>query len=174
LNNLIRLCVEVLLNQEPKQIMKLHHLFMAAALAVVACTSQAAPKDWVGKPLPDLAVEYLDKAPDLKGKPAVVEFWATWCPPCRASIPHLNELNKKYKDKGLVIIGISDEDQKKVTEFRKTLPMDYTVAIDKKDLGQKLGVTGIPHAFVVGKDGKVAWQGHPMELTDAEIEKVLK
>jgi thiol-disulfide isomerase/thioredoxin len=155
--------------------MKLHHLLIAAAVITVsACTGQAAPKDWIGKELPALSIDYIDKAPDIKGKPAVVEFWATWCPPCRATIPHLNEINKKYKDKGLVVIGITDEEKKTVDEFRKKLPMEYNVALDKKDLGKKLGITGIPHAFLVDKDGKVVWEGHPQALNDAEIAKVVK
>lgn len=155
--------------------MKLHHSLIAAALlAFSACTGQAAPKDWVGKELPDLGVEYVDKAPELKGKPAIVEFWATWCPPCRKSIPHLNELNKKFSSQGLVVVGITDEDKKKVEEFRKTTPMEYSVALDKKGLGEKFGITGIPHAFVVGKDGKIVWEGHPMQLKEADIEKALK
>jgi thiol-disulfide isomerase/thioredoxin len=156
--------------------MKLHQLLLtAAALTVGALTTQAAePKDLVGKELPALGVSYLEAEPDLKGKPAIVEFWATWCPPCRKSIPHLNEISKKYKDKGLVVIGISNEDQKTVETFRKSTPMEYHVALDSKGLGKKFGVSGIPHAFVVGKDGKVLWEGHPMQLTDAEIDKALK
>ena len=109
------------------------------------------------------------------GRTAVVDLWATWCPPCRASIPHLNEINKKFKDKGLVIIGVSNEDKATVTDFRKKLPMDYNVALDKESkLSEKFGIEGIPHAFVVGKDGKIVWQGHPMQLEEAQIEKVLK
>ena len=156
--------------------MKLHQCLLGAiALAVCTLTVQAAPKDWIGKELPALGVEYLGTAPELKGKPAVVEFWATWCPPCRKSIPHLNELNKKFKDKGLVIIGVSDEDQKKVEDFRKTTPMEYHVAIDKKgELSQKFGIRGIPHAFIVGKDGKIIWEGHPMSLKEADLEKALQ
>jgi cytochrome c biogenesis protein CcmG, thiol:disulfide interchange protein DsbE len=155
--------------------MKLHHLLITAAVvAFSACTGQAAPQDWVGKEFPAYTVDYLDKQPETKGKPVLVEFWATWCPPCKASIPHLNTIYKKHKDAGLVIIGVSDEDKDTIEKFRKNVPMDYTVAIDKKELGQKLGVQGIPHAFLIGKDGKVAWQGHPMRLTDADVEKVLK
>jgi len=155
--------------------MKLHHLLIAATVITVsACTGQAAPKDWVGKELPSLGVDFIDKTPDSKGTHAIVEFWATWCPPCRATIPHLNEINKKYQDKGLVVIGITDEEKKKVQEFRKSTPMEYNVAIDKKDLGQKLGVSGIPHAFVVGKDGKVVWEGHPAQLNDEVIAKVIQ
>jgi thiol-disulfide isomerase/thioredoxin len=145
------------------------------ALLGSALASFAAPADWVGKPLPALPVKYLDAKPELKGKPAVVEFWATWCPPCRKSIPHLNELNAKYKAKGLNIIGISDEKQDVVDSFRKTLPMEYTVALDDGGkLGEKFGITGIPQAFIVDKDGKIVWQGHPMELKEETIEKVLK
>jgi len=147
----------------------------AATLLAGSFTVNAAPADWVGKELPSLGVDYLGTAPEYKGKPVIVEFWATWCPPCRASIPHLNEVNKKFKEKGLVIIGVSDEDKKTVEEFRKTVPMEYNVALDKTGkLGEKFGITGIPHAFVVGKDGKIAWQGHPMELSEEVIQKFVK
>jgi thiol-disulfide isomerase/thioredoxin len=147
----------------------------AAALFAGSLTLTAAPKEWVGKELPALGVDYQAKAPDLKGKPVIVEFWATWCPPCRKSIPHLNEINKKFKDKGLIIVGITDEDKATVEGFQKTTPMEYSVAFDKGNkLGEKFGITGIPHAFIVGKDGKIAWEGHPMQMTEADIEKVLK
>lgn len=145
------------------------------ALLGSALASLAAPADWVGKPLPALSLKYLDAQPELKGKPAIVEFWATWCPPCRKSIPHLNEINAKYKGKGLAIIGITDEKKETVDGFRKTLPMDYTVAIDDGGkLSEKFGITGIPQAFIVDKNGKIVWQGHPMELKEDAIEAVLK
>ena len=147
----------------------------ALAFGAISTINAATPAEWVGKELPELGVKYLDAKPELKGKPVIVEFWATWCPPCRASIPHLNALNKKFKDKGLVIVGVSDEKEDVVAKFRKGLPMEYTVALDEKnELGKKFGITGIPHAFIVGKDGKIAWQGHPMQLMEAEIEKAMK
>ena len=154
------------------------HLALFAAVALSfgltqACT--AAPKDWVGKELPALGVDYMGKAPDLKGHAAIVEFWATWCPPCRKSIPHLNELNKKYQGKGLVIIGVTDEDKATIEKFRKGVPMEYNVAIDKGGkLGQQFGISGIPQAFVVGKDGKIVWEGHPAALNESVIENALK
>jgi thiol-disulfide isomerase/thioredoxin len=156
-----------------KYILAIALLALGATIAINV--NAAKPEELVGKELPELALKYLDAKPELKGKAVVVEFWATWCPPCRKSIPHLNELNKKFKDKGLVILGITKEDENVVTKFRGTTPMEYTVAIDEKgDLGKTFGVSGIPHAFVVGKDGKIAWQGHPMRLTDEEIEKALE
>ena len=146
-----------------------------AALTLGTLTLNAGPKEWVGKALPEVKVEFLDKAPDIKGKVAVVEFWATWCPPCRASIPHLNALNKKFKDKGVAIIGISDETKDVVAKFREKLPMEYTVALDAGGkFAEQFGISGIPHAFIVGKDGKIVWQGHPMQMKESDIEAALK
>jgi len=149
---------------------------LAAAIFSLASTVTgfAAPGEWVGKELPALGVSFLGTAPDLKGKPAIVEFWATWCPPCRASIPHLNEINKKFKERGLVVVGITDEKRDVVEKFQKGVPMEYNVATGGAEVEKKFGIDGIPHAFIVGKDGKIIWQGHPMQLNDAVIEKALK
>ena len=86
----------------------------------------------------------------------------------------LNEINKKFKDKGLVVIGISDETKEKVEKFQKDVPMEYHVAVGGAAIEKTFGINGIPHAFVVGKDGKIAWEGHPMKLTEDVIEKALK
>jgi tetratricopeptide (TPR) repeat protein len=120
-------------------------------------------------------------------KPYVVEFWATWCAPCRVSIPRLTELQKKYKGKGVTIIGVSvDQNQNAVAPFVTEMgeKMDYTIAIDDVPKGEKgstrnmaaswmeaAGQHGIPTAFIV-RDGKVAWIGHPMALDEA-LEKSL-
>jgi len=108
----------------------------------------------------------------------ILEFWATWCPPCRKSIPHLNAIYAKYKDKdkdkGLVIIGVTDEKKDVVTAFLKKTPMNYSPAIDKTDaLGKSFGVTGIPHALLIDSTGKIVWEGHPMSLSDSQIAAVL-
>ena len=137
-------------------------------------TSYKSPADVVGKPFPELKVDFLKEKPTYEGKARIVEFWATWCPPCRASIPHLNEVYKKYKDKGLVVIGITDEDKAKVEEFQKKIPMDYNVASDSSGaLLKQLGIEGIPQAFVLNKKGVVVWEGHPMEMKEAVIDKAL-
>ena len=134
-----------------------------------------ATKDNVGKSLPALKIKYLGEAPALEGKPMILEFWATWCPPCRQSIPHLNEVYKKYKDKGLEIVGVTDEDRSTVRSFIKDLPIDYHIGLDDRNkLGKDFGVTGIPHAMLINKEGKIVWEGHPMSLKDSDIEGVLK
>lgn len=110
----------------------------------------------------------------------VVEFWATWCPPCRASIPHLTQLQKKYKDKNVVVIGVSDESTSVVESYVKKMgdTMDYTVAVDKDEKTSRgymsaFGVRGIPHAFIVDQKGNVVWHDHPMSNLEAVIDRVL-
>lgn len=110
-----------------------------------------------------------------KGNVYVVEFWATWCGPCKTSMPHLTELQKEYKDKNVTIIGISDEAEKKVTDFitSGTWPQKtgYVIALDRdKETSTQYmrasGQRGIPTAFIVGKDGVLEWIGHPMGMDE--------
>jgi len=126
----------------------------------------------------------------IKGEPVnvtdgknvyVVEFWATWCPPCRASIPHLTELQKRFKSRGVVIVGVSNETAEKVKPFVKSMgdKMDYRVALDRNRQTSAAYMTafnqnGIPHAFIVDRDGRIAWHGHPMAGLDKAIEKILE
>ncbi|MBI3118830.1 MAG: redoxin domain-containing protein [Candidatus Hydrogenedentes bacterium] len=115
---------------------------------------------------------------DLKGKKvAVVEFWATWCPPCRQSIPHLTKLQQEYKD-DVVFIGVTDEDAAVVKPFVEKMgdQMSYRVAIDQEQKTtraymQAFKIQGIPHAFIIDKEGKVAYKAHPME---SDFEEALK
>lgn len=108
----------------------------------------------------------------------VVEFWATWCPPCVKSIPHLTELQKQFKD--VRFIGVSSEEADVVKKFVTKMgdKMDYSVAIDadgKTSAGymEAFGINGIPHAFIVDKEGRIVWHGHPMDGLDKAIEEVL-
>lgn len=125
--------------------------------------------EWIKGDAVDLA--------EAKGKKViVVEFWATWCGPCKVSIPHLTEMQKKYANRGVVIIGVSDEEASKVKPFvnEQGDKMNYTVAIDRDRKTsaaymEKYGQGGIPHAFVIDKEGRVAWHGHPM----SGLERVL-
>jgi peroxiredoxin len=151
-------------------------LFSAPCLFGLLTGLAVADKLGVGDPAPELAVAKWVKGDPVKisdgeGKTIfVIEFWATWCPPCRASIPHLTKLQTKYKDHNVVVIGISDEAESKVVSFVEKMgdKMDYRVAVDDdKTTGKRYmeaaGQRGIPHAFVIDKNGRIAWQGHPMD-----------
>ena len=130
----------------------------------------------VGQAAPEISAKSWINAPSnlslakLRGKIVVVEFWATWCPPCRKSIPHLNELQKEWAKKGVVIIGLTDEHKSKIKQFTKSQPMNYVVGTGSKNSSQ-YGVRGIPHAFVVNPEGTVVWRGHPMSGLDQAIEE---
>lgn len=129
----------------------------------------------VGQKLPSSSLNFLGTKPEMEGKPLLLEFWATWCPPCRTSIPHLNEIHAKFKDRGLLVVGVTDEPNAVIRKFQKDVPMDYAVATDTGGrLNEKMGVSGIPQAFLVNKSGKIVWEGHPMKLRDEEIEKILE
>ena len=148
-------------------------LIVTAFAAVIMISSAGA--DMVGQKLPEMRLDFLGPKPELAGKPLLLEFWATWCPPCRKSIPHLNEIYAKFKDRGLQVVGVTDEPNALIRKFQKQIPMDYPVATDTGGrLGQKMGIRGIPHAFLVNKEGVIVWQGHPMSMPEAEIEKILE
>jgi cytochrome c-type biogenesis protein len=96
---------------------------------------------------------------DYKGKVVFVNFWATWCPPCRAEIPHFVELIDKYGKDGFVILGISVDDQKdhkKIPAFMKKYKINYPILLDDNktrfDYG---GIRSIPTTFVIDREGKV-------------------
>ncbi len=116
----------------------------------------------------------IDLAKDSAKKVHIVEFWATWCPPCKMTIPILTDFQKKY-EKDLVVVGVTDEDDRgntasAIRRFVKEQgeKMNYTVAIDDRGATTSAylaaaGAIGLPHAFLVGRDGKILWQGNPMD-----------
>jgi thiol-disulfide isomerase/thioredoxin len=126
------------------------------------------------------------------GKVYVVEFWATWCGPCIASMPHLAEIQNKYRGRDVQIVSISDEPLETVEEFLKR---EAEVAEDEKKTFAEITSAyclttdpdrsayqaymdgsqqqGIPTSFIVGKDAKIEWIGHPMEM-DGPLEQVVE
>jgi thiol-disulfide isomerase/thioredoxin len=126
---------------------------------------------------PELLVEtWLTDKPDTKGKYVLVEFWNTWCPPCRRSLAVLNRFHKKYGEE-LVVIGVCDEKPETVRNF-KTHKIEFYSAIDTQARTKKeYGVFGVPHAVILEPEGYVIWEGFPLlkgyELTDKIIEKIL-
>jgi thiol-disulfide isomerase/thioredoxin len=163
----------------------------ASLIAIAAClasfsVARAGDILNLGDPAPPLVVSSWVKGEKVEkfepGKTYVVEFWATWCVPCRATIPHLTELAHKYKDQGVRVIGVDvwEQDTSLVQPFLEEMgdKMDYSVALDSvpKDGKPDDGVMattwmaaaeehGIPTAFVV-HDGTIAWIGHPINMDE--------
>lgn len=105
----------------------------------------------------------------LKGKILVIDFWATWCPPCMAAVPHMVKLNEEYADKGVVIIGISADQS--IDPLKKAIvqhKMDWVHVFDQSgQVCAQFGVNSFPTVFIVGPDSKVLWKGHPQNLDGA-------
>lgn len=120
----------------------------------------------------------------------IIQFWATWCGPSQRSIPHLSEVQAAWKDKGVQLIAVSDEEVDTVRQFLKTkvpdgdgetygeLAENYCVTVDPdgsvyRDYFLAAKQNGIPCAFIVGKQGTIEWFGHPLEGMDEALKNVM-
>jgi thiol-disulfide isomerase/thioredoxin len=151
----------------------------AASIAILAmmlpmtCLAGLKP----GDALPDLASFKLEgKLPDsLKGQVILLDFWASWCAPCKSSFPAMEELNAKYRDKGFTIIAVSvDEDPENMQQFLKPMKISFTVV---RDAQQKLvaaaDVPTMPTSFLIDRSGKIRFVHAGFER-DETIPKYVK
>jgi len=108
---------------------------------------------------------------DLKGKIVMLNFWATWCPPCRKEMPDLETLYKQFEPQGLVILGISDDDPEKVREFVQKQGTTYPVLLDPgSKVNELLHIQGIPKTFVYDREGKIVAQSIDMRTRGQFLE----
>ncbi|MDZ4752978.1 MAG: TlpA family protein disulfide reductase [Phycisphaerae bacterium] len=136
--------------------------------------------DMRGKQSPPLPrVDWWNGAPNIEGKLLVVDFWATWCAPCRGAIPHMNQLAQSFRA-DIVCMGISNETPRNfengLRDFNlKKSSFEYPVGTDTtSSMKNGFGVTGIPHVAVISNDGIVRWQGFPTELTADVIRQLVE
>ena len=130
-----------------------------------------------GDTAPDFEVKDIHGAPvklsAFAGRVRLLDFWATWCPPCREEIPMLNELNRLYADAGLTIVGLSDEDMESVRAFVEQAKIGYTSLVDASDVAERYGVLGLPTAFLVDRDGHIL-EMYFGEKSRPELEKRIR
>ncbi len=143
-------------------------LIAMLVVAVVASISAVAYANLpVGTKAPDFSLKDLNgktfkladnfKAP---GKVVLLDIWATWCPPCRAEIPHLIKLQNKYKDKSVVLVGVAiDERKADVESFAKKNKINYVICPDEggKAISEKYKVRGIPATYIIDKKGVIRY-----------------
>ncbi len=100
---------------------------------------------------------------DLRGEIVLVNFWATWCPPCRSEMPDLETLYKQFKKEGFVVLAISDEDASKVKPFIEEYKFSYPILLDPaRKVNEQYNIEGIPKSFVYDRDGKLVAQAIDM------------
>ena len=148
-------------------------LFLYMSVFTTSETSAAFSK---GGPAPDFTAKTIDgreiTLSKLKGKVVVINFWATWCPPCRAEMPLFNRIYKEYMDKGFEIIAVStDSSQRQVKKFIKEFGLQFPIVMDNQNLASKYNVSGLPTSFLIDRDGNII----KVRLGEyVEIEKDLK
>lgn len=165
-------------------------LLAVAILSVVSCTGNRATKSegaahpLARKPAPDVSLKLKDGSAfhprDAVGKVLVLDFWATWCAPCKASFPKIDAIYQKHKSKGLMVVAVNeDEDQSKVQPFLDEAKPSFQIAFDNAGkAGEAFGVETMPSSFILDRRGVVrfAHSGyHPDDSAtiEAEVEELL-
>jgi thiol-disulfide isomerase/thioredoxin len=141
---------------------------LVVAIAVGVCASQGAslPKvaAWQGKALPHINMTAVSGRKitnrTLRGKVVIIDFWATWCGPCKAASPVIQKMQSKYGKRGLVVIGADVWEQNKTSkpakDYAKAHGYTYTFTYNNDDLAKKLSIEGIPTMLIVNRHGRIA------------------
>ena len=157
-------------------------LMLSASVCVPLCTGQQPLGFTVGKQAPTLKVDKLLQAPPdaamdwqkLKGKAVIIEFWAAWCAPCVAAIPHLNELAGSFANQPVVFIAVTDDPAERLESFLKTTPMKAWIVVDSSRADWPIfNVASIPTTVIVGPDGRVVAETQPEYVTAEVLRDVL-
>lgn len=149
------------------------------AFTTVTACAQENENALVGKPAPDFTLTTLDGKPvklsDQKGSVVVLDFWATWCPPCRAEMPGIQAVYDTYKDQGMIVLAVNaQEDQDTIQSF--VMETGFTFPILPDPYGQAIrayGVRSFPATFVIDREGRIDTI-HQGQITPDELETMVR
>lgn len=148
------------------------------AAAPAAGEAPAASPSGAGRAAPDFTLPDLDgkthSLASLRGKTVVIDFWATWCPPCEFQIPVLNKIHEKHGAQGVVVLGVSvDVDGKEVVApYAAQHQVQYTILLGSEEVARDFGAPGFPALIVVDPEGRIH-STHVGLIEEAELEKIL-
>jgi peroxiredoxin len=156
-----------------------------SALLLGTAASIAAAATAVGSPAPDFTLRVLDgpnlRLQEQRGKVVLVNFWATWCGPCRKEMPHLNRIADKYRSSGLVLLGINvDDDARNAADLAAKLGVKFPVLFDTdKKVSKLYDLNSMPSTLVIDRNGRVrylhrGYQDGYEDLYDKQIRDLLK
>lgn len=150
-----------------KRLLQLHAFYafgFGLLLSVTLPAMAAQPPQPLDQPAPECSLTTLDGAPTvslqaLKGKVVYVDFWASWCPPCRQAFPFLSEMQQRYGEQGLRVVGVNlDENLVDAEQFLSDYPAGFTVVADRsKQCAQDFAVMVMPSSYLIDRDGVVRY-----------------
>jgi len=138
-------------------------LFCLALCALVPGLNAADLKVWTGGPPPPLALRDLDGRPhrlsDYRGRVVLINFWATWCAPCRDEMPSIQQLKQKLAGKPFTVLAVNlDEPESRVRKFLSEMKVDFTVLLDpERKVARAWDARILPASFVIGPDGRIRY-----------------
>jgi peroxiredoxin len=137
--------------------------------------------DVAGKPAPDFTLQSLDgknvQLSSYKGQAVLLNFWATWCGPCKIEMPWFVELQKEYGPQGLQIVGVAMDDAstEDITKFVKEMGVNYTILLGKEAVGQEYGgVNVLPTTFFIDRDGKIVAREFGLQSRSLFVDNIKK
>lgn len=158
-------------------------LLFAAVLPTSACEGEGGGNARVGDSAPAYEVSTLDGEPvrlnDLEGRPVLLNFWATWCTPCREETPFLQSIHQRFRDRGLQVVGVSMDSPGSTGDihaFLEEMGVTYRILHDPRQTGMdRFGLMGLPATFVLDADGRIRFARiGPVSEEDEEFRLVLR